>query len=258
MGTEAMELLEALRAAVGPLEGKGDVAVAFSGGLDSSVVARLISEVAGVHLYVAGVGGSHDVRQATAAARSIGLPLDVLSMDASWVRERLALLVGLFGPSPAVVPFEVPLLAVAEGCREKILATGQGADELFGGYHRYVGLGPGPLERALDADLEKLLLWGHPREEALVASRGRELLSPYLHPEVVEWARGQGVGLKVAGGERKVVLRAAASLLGLPETLVGRPKKAAQYGSGSLALLRSLAKEEGLRPGEYLSRFERP
>jgi len=114
------------------------IAAMCSGGVDSSLIAALAhDEVASLAGYVADVppgGGEGD--QAELAARHIGIPMrrigisrpDYLRLWSTAVRHL---------DGPAFQPSEPALLAVAQACRAdgiKVLLTGEGADELFGGY----------------------------------------------------------------------------------------------------------------------------
>jgi len=57
---------------------------------------------------------------------------------------------------------------------------------------------------------------------------------------------------KMVNGERKVPLRLAARSLGT-ELIASREKKAAQYGSGFMKVLKSQARREKLTVEEYLA-----
>jgi len=56
---------------------------------------------------------------------------------------------------------------------------------------------------------------------------------------------------------RKYVLRRLAFHLGLPESVVGRPKKAVQYSSGVQKVLLKEAKRKGISLGKMLESFAR-
>ena len=64
-------------------------------------------------------------------------------------------------------------------------------------------------------------------------------------------ARSIPVDEMIVGGDRKVPLRQAAELMGLGPT-ARREKKAAQYGSGIMNVLRSRARSRSLTLREYL------
>jgi asparagine synthase (glutamine-hydrolysing) len=249
-------LARLLRASIATMEGLPGVSIPFSGGLDSSVVAFLAAQRTNVRLLVASVRGGHDLANAEEAANLLALPLEVVDLTPALVRALLPLLLRhVRPPSPLIVSFELPLLAVLERATSKQLVTGQGADELFGGYARYRRLRPDDLAAALEADVEAVLREGAPREKALASSLGKELFLPYLDGAIVAFARALDPREKVQGDVGKVVLRKAALHLGLPPLLARRLKKAAQYGSGAASILRSLAREAGTSQEDYLARF---
>ncbi len=256
---DAPEVLSRLlRASIATVEGLPGVSIPFSGGLDSSVIAFLAAQRTNVRLLVASVPGGRDLTNAEEGANLLALPLEVVNLTPALVRDLLPFLLRHVGtPSPLIASFELPLLAVLERATTKQLLTGQGADELFGGYARYRRLRPEGLAAALEADVEGVLRKGAPRERALAGSLGKELFLPYLDEAIVAFARALDPREKVEGDVGKVVLRKAALHLGLPPLLAQRPKKAAQYGSGASSILRSLAREAGTSQGEYLGRLLR-
>ena len=113
--------------------------VAFSGGVDSGLIAGL----ADLPCVAVGIEGSHDIIWATKAALMMELDLEVVTPTEEEVAEALARVVRVI-PDPAnpvEASIATTLFFVAARARElghtRILA-GQGADELFGGYARYL------------------------------------------------------------------------------------------------------------------------
>lgn len=204
--------------------------------------------------YVVGTPGCHDISQAQQAAAILGLPLRVVGLDEAWVELHLPKLMNIV-PDVRVTAFELPLYGVAMAVREKVLITGQGADELFGGYQRYLRVPQEELVEVLAKDIRGVLGVGRPREERLVASTGHELRCPYLHVRVLEVALALPGQRRVRDGTRKVALREAAQRLGLPAALAQQPKKAVQYGSGTAALLRRMARARGEDVAAMLGRL---
>jgi asparagine synthase (glutamine-hydrolysing) len=132
----------------------------------------------------------------------------------------------------------VPAYLVFLHCREKAVFTGDGADELFGGYHRYLSMGEEELAASLHSDTRRLLDCGILKNRLLASSAGKELRTPFLSANIVELASRIPTGMKVRNGTRKLVLRRAAELLGVPPAISDAPKAAAQYGSSVAKVLR--------------------
>ena len=243
------ELLKSLREAVDDaIRGERRVGVAFSGGLDSGIVAMLAAEALGrenVKCYALGVGLSpeesgrtHDIRSARAGAGELGLELVEISMSPDEVRLSADDLGSMFGIEDRfIISIELPLLAVASRAHERVILLGQGADELFGGYQRYLRMTPAGLRTALEKDASGL---GEvvDRESHIAGRFRKEFRYPYLHPGVSALAERLPVERKVCAGQRKIILREAARMAGMPESLAGKEKKAAQYGSGTWRVLR--------------------
>lgn len=157
------ELEQRLRGAVArQLVSDVPLGILLSGGIDSSLLTALLPE--GVRrdslTFCVGFadGGAHDER---AVARRVATHLGTRHVDrelhldvVDWVERA-----GAHLDEPLSDPAAVPALAIAEGAgREvKVLLSGTGADELFGGYRRHrlggllrrLGLVPRPLARAL-------------------------------------------------------------------------------------------------------------
>ena len=121
------------------------------------------------------------------------------------------------------------------------MMLGQLADELFGGYAKYeralVGRGPEAAASMMAADVRDCGVRGFLRDE-LACSRWVEPSFPFADRRVAEFGLSLPVELKISAGVRKAVLREAAVRLGVPEVVAMRQKKAAQYSSGVLKLLR--------------------
>lgn len=114
------------------------VGVYLSGGVDSSAIAWAVARANGEPVrafHVAFPGTRHDERAGAAAvARGLSLPLDVVAGDAS----LYALLEDAqrHADQPHGDASFLPMLALARRAREhvKVVLTGEGADEIFGGY----------------------------------------------------------------------------------------------------------------------------
>ncbi len=246
-------VLEALRQATRDCCSQAEsVSLAFSGGLDSSVLAGLASDVTDVTLYTAGYPDSQDLLNALEASQSLGLSWVALHLDDELLMEAIrGLLVRFPGLDPLSLSFELPLWVTLQRCEDRVILAGQGADELFGGYARYEKLNGASLRGAMEKDLEKLIRETLPREDAMARFCGRELRLPYCHARVMEEVLPVEPELR-RRPEGKALLRDVATLLGLPPKVVSRPKKAAQYGSGVTRHMKALAKRRGMKLGEFV------
>ncbi len=257
--------VEAVREAVSAaLSDAPDAAVAFSGGVDSSVVA------AGTDgpLYVVGFPGSHDVEAARDAARAFDRDLRAVELTSSTLEAAVPRVARAIGRTNAMdVSIALPLFLVAERAAEdgaERLAVGQGADELFGGYAKVAKAPTDPRVNAgtvRGARREVLLtLPGQlERDVQAVRAAGPDPVAPLLDDRVIAAALALPGNLLVDDrGERKVALRRAARAV-VPARLAFREKKAVQYGSQVSRELDRLARQAGFkrRMDDHVSQYVR-
>ena len=146
-------------------------------------------------------------------------------------------------PSPLSLSIALPLhlacrAASAEG--EKVLLTGQGCDELFGGYAKYLR-GAEPTSAML-LDYLHMYRLNLERDDKAAMIAGIELLHPYTDRRVVELALSLPLRWKLHGGAGKHIIRKLARRLGVPEARLR--KRAIQYSSGTMKVLKKLARSE--------------
>lgn len=213
--------------------GDGPATVLFSGGLDSSLIAWWLAARPGIRLATLGVPGSADLLRAVAAAPQIGLPHDVLHLNPKEIPprwDRFVRSIGTVpGPSPRVLfTFELAF----EHWPGRTMITGQGADELFGGYARYDGLEPAAADALSARDLNRLLETDWPRACERAQAHRITLEAPFLDPQVRTAVAEIPSGERFDRRERKGFLRRLARAERLPEPMAGAPKKAIQYGTG--------------------------
>lgn len=232
-------------------------ALAFSGGLDSSLIAALCRKA---ELYTVAMEGSHDIKHVKKAAQLLGLE-DKLHLHELTIEEVETavpdVIKAIESKEPLKVSIALPLFLASGDAHNdgiRVMLSGQGADELFAGYKRYESLDHEQLGSALKKDLENIEENNLERDDAVTMANAVELRVPYLDREVVELALRIAPELKIRNGMRKYTLRKAAGAL-LPDELLFKEKKAAQYSSGIHSALERIAGNNGYRGKQALGRY---
>jgi asparagine synthase (glutamine-hydrolysing) len=218
--------------------GRSRVAVAYSGGLDSSVIAKCAIGRAEVVAVTASADGSKDRESAAVGAALLGVELRGVHLS----RELVAMELRGSGPVPLPTAMDRSLWclfsAVSRAASEEgaqAILLGQLADELFGGYRKYSDVleaaGAGAAAGAMARDEADYMTCGMGRDVG-ACSRWTEPMLPFTADGVRAAARLTPLTFKIRDGVRKAVLREAAKRLGVPDELANAPKKAAQYSSG--------------------------
>ena len=191
MSELSQRLSELLDASVAKCTEGQDVAIAFSGGIDSALVAALAKRHArSVSLYTVGAEGSHDVEAAREVAPLLGLDVTVIDLPDRDIVENLREMISVTGTeSPLTLAFEMPLFCVMRNCSEGTILGGQGADELFAGYNKYVGMKDLQMRDEMAKDLAKLYTATKPHEAAMGKHFGKTVKYAYLDKDIVALSR---------------------------------------------------------------------
>ena len=138
---------------------QGEVAILFSGGLDSSAIATVAKKFSNPLLVTAGVEGSQDL----IAARKIAAELNLSHKEVVLSEEEIVKVYKkcykIRNGDMLKVELMVPVFSC---CREAARAgkwrilTGSGAEELFIGYDRYFKYKGKKLEKLLEKEIVKL------------------------------------------------------------------------------------------------------
>ena len=225
------------------------VAIAFSGGLDSSLIAHIAKRSADVELFCCGTEKSEDIIYAEKAAGLLGLSLYKSTLSEQEILE-------LYKKCHTIVPNDllkvellVPVYKVAEEAKKRdhsVLLFGSGSEELFVGYERYYRYKEEGKD--LDAILQEEFKTLVNREIAWVKKvcykLGLEARFPFYNQQLADFVFKIPLELRMEEKElKKGLLREAAKLLSLPDLMVQRKKRAMQYGSGVHKILLKHAKD---------------
>lgn len=233
------------------VEGLSEIAVIFSGGVDSSYLALLLKEMSQnvalkIKLYAVGVEGSKDVEAAIYASKFLNLDLEIFEVTEDLIRQALPSVVNAIGDDNlmkvgvGLTTYFATWAVSRDGIRVAI--SGQGADELFGGYKRYV---QSYIDETLNYDLRRdisdMYHVNLERDDACSMLNSVELRLPFLDKKLVELVLNIPDNKKIVSMHdemRKSILRKLAFEEGLDYEIAYRPKKAAQYGTGIDKILR--------------------
>jgi asparagine synthase (glutamine-hydrolysing) len=213
------------------------VGVILSGGIDSSIV---LTHVLQMHpdcvALTVGAPGSDDLLYARRLCGDLGVQHEVIGVrpsdiHAGDVREAIKMseLTEYGDIINAVV--SVPLFARARQLGIKVVLTGDGSDELFGGYRMYERTPEAASRQLLMRMIGNLHRTELQRVDRVSMGNGVEARVPYLDPAIVELAMRLPVGLKVRDGQEKWILRRAFEDA-LPDYILRRPKNPMSHSSG--------------------------
>ncbi len=240
----AIELRSRLSAAVETCIHPDIFGAWLSGGLDSSALVALAgSRVKNLHTFSGGVAGAPDLKFARAVAEHVGSRHhEVIVTLEEMLRILPEVIYHLESFDALLVRSSVVNFMVAKAASEYVPAvlSGEGADELFGGYAYLKGL---PYER-LDAELLDITMRLHntalQRVDRCASAHGLVAHTSFLDPAVVDLAFRIPIELKLRGNVEKWILRQALKGL-LPESVTGRTKSKFWHGAGVIDLLAEYA-----------------
>ena len=240
------------------VDGKDHVGIIFSGGIDSFLIAYEVQKL-GVDFtcYTAGREGATDIQWAKELANQYNFPLKVKMLSVEDIEKLIPEIIqDIEDYSLNQVEVSVPIYAsvrMAQENGERVILSGQGADELFGGYPWY----PTIVDREGHESFEKyswedaFLLYKEclEREDKISMAHSIELRVPFLDPEVVKVAFQISPELKIDKENDtlgKRIHREYCVSRGIPETIAFRLKEAAQHGANVHNAFEELANKNGI------------
>ncbi|MCK5122675.1 MAG: asparagine synthase C-terminal domain-containing protein [Candidatus Pacebacteria bacterium] len=215
------------------VKGYQEIPVAFSGGIDSSVLTYLVSKYNRPVLFCFGFKNSYDVKNAKKNAGLLNLKLNIIYFDELDLKKYLKKTIDILETkNRMVLDLNTPFVILSEELQKRNytnIILGQGADELFAGYNRYKKTNN--LEEDLFQDIKNIAETNLKYNEQVFNYFGVNIVCPFLEKEVVELAIKISPELKIKNSINKYILREAFKNY-LPEEILTQNKKALQYGSG--------------------------
>jgi asparagine synthase (glutamine-hydrolysing) len=250
-------LVESMRKRVGDFK---KIGIVFSGGIDSVIVAFLAKQMAPeVICYTSGIKDSSDILNSLEIADKLDLKLEVEQMTESDVENTIPKIINIIeDDNMGQVEVAIPIYGAVKLAHEqgiRVMLTGQGADELFGGYSWYSKIvkkhGYEKIQGYLIEDLKLLYKETLEREDKITMSQSIELREPFLDTNLIDTVLRIDPRLNIQNDGNnydnlgKRVHRKLAEKLGIPKEIAYRIKEAAQHGSGIHITLNTLARKNG-------------
>jgi asparagine synthase (glutamine-hydrolysing) len=233
------------------------VGIIFSGGIDSVIIAWLAKKmVPEVICYTGGIRGSNDIIYARQIAKKLNLKLRVNELTQDEVEQMIPEVINTIEDTNAgQVEVAIPVYAAVKLAHEdgiNVMFSGQGADELFGGYSWYARVvekeGYQKLRDHMTQDLLLLYKETLEREDKITMAHSIEMREPFLDIEVIRCSMGMDLKLNIKGATDimgKHIHRKLAQKLGIPKNIAYRIKEAAQHGSGMHDIFDTIARKHG-------------
>ena len=240
------------------------VAIAFSGGIDSALIASIAKSTGlEVELFTVSLPDQPELAHSIGVGSELRLPHRVKELTITDVEDSVkTVLWHIEEANPMKLAVAIPIyFAAAMARREgfKVMLAGQGCDEIFGGYRRFLLIldrgGAGALQKAIVESSREAYQINYQRDEQVCVPHRIDLRLPFADLNVVEYALSLPTELKIVSPQddlRKRVLRRLAQMINLPKSVVERPKKAIQYATGIERALKHIAKKRKMTLTEYV------
>ena len=236
------------RAVIKRLMSDVPLGVFLSGGLDSSIIASITARhLPELKTFSVGTTDSRDRDYALLCADYLGTDHYERTYNVDDMLVALPKVIyHLESYDAALVRSAIPNYFLAELASEhvKVVLSGEGADELFSGYHYLKDLDKHQLEDELLKITDALHNTNLQRCDRMSMAHGLEARVPFLDVDMVRFAFSLPVELKLASDDtEKAILREAFSDC-LPEEIVMRRKSKFSEGCGSSLALASVAEQD--------------
>lgn len=199
-------------------EGTKNIAVLLSGGIDSSVISYELLQIKnegtalkGKELKFYTINNQEDAPFVDLFAKKFGIKVKTLSYNMKDVNLRDALSIN---ETPVDLGSMVPNQLMFQAIPEKVIFTGDGPDEMFGGYRRI-----DEYDSQKSDVFHELSFYHLPRLEKAAWFFGKDLRCPWLSYDIVRYA----LSLPFEERKHKAPMKAAYAGI-IPDEIINRPK----------------------------------
>ena len=235
------QLLDEIHRAIKSTVSDNSVGVAFSGGVDSTLIAKLLHDAGyNIHLLTIGFHDSHDINFSKEVNEILKFKHDILEIEPESfqeISEKIHDIIktdNLSWNENSIAFYYVSKLAKSLGI--STVVTANGIDELFCGYNAYreaIGIGIDEVMNVMNnkLDNEKKMMIA---VNKVTSSFDVKILQPMLNENFISYAKTIPISEKIIDSDdlqRKHAIRKLAVSCGVPEISAYKQKKALQYGS---------------------------
>lgn len=234
-------LLEKIREEIRKTVPKKRIGVAFSGGVDSTLLSKIIHDMEyEITLLTIGFSESHDILFAKKVNEQLKYPHKILEIGAEPF-EKITKDINqkintenLSWNENCIAFYYVSKLA--QSLDIDTVVTANGIDELFCGYNAYrevVTDGESKVLELMDSKLENELQMMN-AVNMISSEFGVKIIQPLLSLDFIRYAKTISLDQKILDSEdlmRKHAIRKLAQDIGVPEISYSKRKKALQYGT---------------------------
>jgi len=220
------------------------IVIAFSGGVDSSILAKICKDVGKqVYLVTIGFPNSHDLLFSKSISNLLALQSNHMTFeitqndmlnDIKYVQDNLSCN-NLSHVENCIAFYQISRF-IRNNRLSDFFLTANGFDELFCGYDRYRSFyqeGEAAINKYME---EKLANEAHMMKEIseVISELGINSYQPFLSESFIKYSKNISLNYKIRSSDdllRKHILRDIALKIGVPKESALHPKKAIQYGS---------------------------
>ncbi len=232
-------------------------ALLFSGGIDSSILAKKMTDlnIEFTPIFIA-KENEPDFKNAIQASKLLKMNLIKIKFNIEKFEEIIPEIMKLIDDKDEKqINIGAPFTLAAKYLKKddyNVAILGQGADELFGGYQRYVDFLKENLNEFHDyhvKDIQESVIKNFRRDYAIFSKNNIKLCLPYFTEDIIKFALSLPIEYIIKYEQdppiKKVFLRNYAEWIGIPKKIYEKKKVAIQFGSGSYKILRKIALKHG-------------
>lgn len=232
---------------------KEEFGIAFSGGIDSTLLAFLCKKLnLNFRLFTVSINDTDDLFWARKISANLKLPITIKVIDFDNSFEIIKKVCKILNTdNPVQIGIGCTLYSVLEQAKnegKKTIMTGLGSDSLFCGFNKHKkAFENNLLDEEYNEGMDNIYDIDIKRDLKIANNFKIDLCLPYLEKEFSDYSSKIDAKFKINKEQNKIILRELAFKLGLRREFAFRKKLAAQYGSGFDKAIEIFAKENGFK-----------